>query len=411
MYLRTPNIETINPRSIVTINLALLPEAENDKMHNIIFNNGIEDTVTSDKLIHLYDQFLRESHILEDYRSPLNDRLESLNNNLTRMKANEFSIETSLANMCYYVIVHIAVDKMFGQNDDDTAIQVIKQLIVDNGYKWEYSDEEKSSLYPLIQEIRDDIEHRQHKYQDFILIRSLISAYISFERDASHRLNSKTGISVNDLSPKEATDTFERNYDDINEYQEKLVYRLLKNIPIPDERIHVDLMNNGGILDNRNTDFTGSPLDFKIKHEKMNGKNVALISDFPVGSAHELEVYFSQFSIYDVIPVSLSVEGIKTITSIKEYDELLSNIFELDKTLNYIFKESNVVLYFVDFSELMETLFERFGSRLVADVTKYHLGQRHFDKNSLFIFPFKDTMWHEVDKDQALARRFQTYRH
>lgn len=411
MYLRTPNIETINPRSIVTINLALLPEAENDKMNNIIFNNGVEETVTSDKLIHLYDQFLREEHILEDNETPMKDKLENLNNNLTRMKASEFSIETKLTNMCYFAIVHIAVDKMFGQNDDDTAIQVIKQLIVDNGYKWEYSDEEKSSLYPLIQEIRDDIEHRQHKYQDFILFRSLISAYISFKRDSSHRLNSKTGISVNDLAPKEATDTLERNYDDINEYQEKLVYRLLKNIPIPDERIHVDLMNNGGILDNRKTDFTGSPLDFKIKHEKMNGKNVAIISDFPVGSAHELEVYFSQFSIYDVIPVSLSVEGIKTITSIKEYDELLSNIFELDKTLNYIFKESNVALYFVDFSELMETLFERFGSRLVADVTKYHLGQRHFDKNSLFIFPFKDPMWDEVHKDQALARRFQTYKH
>lgn len=410
MYLRIPNIETINPRRIVEINQALLPEAENEKMHNIIFNNGVEGTVTSDKLIHLYDKFLREEHILEDYRSPLNDRLKSLNNNLTRMKASEFSIETKLTNMCYFVIVIIAVDKMFGQSDDDTAIQVIKHLIVDNGYKWTYSDDEFSSLYPLIQEIRDDIEQRQLKYQDFLLIKELISTYILFEEDASHRLNKKTGISVNDLSPKEATDTFERNYDDINEYQEKLVYRLLKNIPIPDERIHVDLMNNGGILDNRNTDFTGSPLDFKIKNEKMNGKNVAIISDFPVGSAHELEVYFSQFSIYDVIPVSLSVEGIKTITSIKEYDELLSNIFELDKILNYIFKESNVVLYFEDFSELMETLFERFGSRLVADVTKYNLGQRHFDKNGLFIFPFKDTMWHEVDKDQALARRFQTYK-
>lgn len=411
MYVRMPNIETVNPRSNVLKNIALLPEAEKEKMYNIIFNNGLEDTVTSDKLIHLYDQFLREEHILEDNETPMKDKLENLNNNLTRMKASEFSIETKLTNMCYFAIVHIAVDKMFGQNDDDTAIQVIKQLIVDNGYKWEYSDEEKSSLYPLIQEIRDDIEHRQHKYQDFALIRALISTYIPFERDASHRLNSKTGISVNDLAPKEATDTFERNYDDINEYQEKLVYRLLKNISIPDERIHIDLMNNGGILDNRNTDFTGSPLDHNIKHEQMNGKNVAIISDFPVGSAHELEVYFSQFSTYDVIPISLRVKDIKTMTSIKEYDELLSNVFELDKTLNYIFKESNVVLYFVDFSELMETLFERFGSRLVADVTKYHLGQRHFDKNSLFIFPFKDTMWHEVDKDQALARRFQTYRH
>ena len=411
MYVRMPNIETVNPRRIVTINLSLLPEAENDKMHNIIFNNGVENTVTSDKLIHLYDRFLREEHIIEDNRTPLNDRLGSLNNNLNRMKANEFSIETSLTNMCYLIIVHIAVEKMFGQNDDDTAIQVIKHLIVDNGYKWEYSNEEKSSLYPLIQEIRDDIEQRQHKYQDFILFRSLISAYISFERDASHRLNNKTGISVNDLSPKEATDSLERNYDDINEYQEKLVYRLLKNIPISDERIHIDLMNNGGILDNRNTDFTGSPLDFKIKHEQMNGKNVAIISDFPVGSEHELEVYFSQFSIYDVIPISLRVKDIKTMTSIKEYDELLSNIFELEKTLNYIFKESNVVLYFVDFSELMEALFERFGSKLVADVTKYYLGQRYFGKNGLFIFPFKDTMWHEVYKDQALARRFQTYKH
>ena len=411
MYVRMPNIETVNPRSNVLKNIALLPEAEKEKMYNIIFNNGLEDTVTSDKLIHLYDQFLREEHILEDNETPMKDKLENLNNNLTRMKASEFSIETKLTNMCYFAIVHIAVDKMFGQNDDDTAIQVIKHLIVDNGYKWEYSDEEKSSLYPLIQEIRDDIEHRQHKYQDFILFRSLISAYISFKRDSSHRLNSKTRISVNDLAPKEATDTLERNYDDINEYQEKLVYRLLKNIPIPDERIHVDLMNNGGILDNRKTDFTGSPLDFKIKHEKMNGKNVAIISDFPVGSAHELEVYFSQFSIYDVIPISLRVKDIKTMKSIKEYDELLSNVFELDKTLNYIFKESNVVLYFVDFSELMETLFERFGSRLVADVTKSKLGQHRSDESSLFIFPFKDTMWHEVDKDQALARRFQTYKH
>ncbi|HEK6547134.1 TPA: hypothetical protein SPA83_002698 [Staphylococcus aureus] len=411
MYLRMPNIETVNPRRIVTINLALLPEAENDKMHNIIFNNGVEETVTSDKLIHLYDQFLREEHILEDNEAPMKDKLESLNNNLTSMKANIFSTETSLANMCYFVIVHIAVEKMFGQNDDDTAIQVIKHLIVDNGYKWEYSDEEKSSLYTLIQEIRNDIEHRQHKYQDFTLIRSLISAYISFERDASHRLNNKTGISVNDLSPKEATDSLEHNYDDINEYQEKLVYRLLKNISISDERIHIDLMNNGGILDNRNTDFTDSPLDHNIKHEQMNGKNVAIVSDFPVGSAHELEVYFSQFSIYDVIPISLRIKDIKTMTSIKEYDELLSNVFELDKTLNYIFKESNVVLYFVDFSELMETLFERFGSRLVADVTKSKLGQHRSDESSLFIFPFKDTMWHEVDKDQALARRFQTYKH
>lgn len=411
MYLRMPNIESVNPRRIVTINLALLPEAENDKMHNIIFHNGVEDTVTSDKLIHLYDQFLREEHILEYNDTPMKDKLENLNNNLTRMKASEFSIETKLTNMCYFAIVHIAVDKIFGKNDDDTAIQVIKHLIVDNGYKWEYSDEEKPSLYPLIQEIRDDIENRRHKYQDFMLIRELISTYISFEKDASHRLNKKTGISVNDLSPKEATDTFERNYDDINEYQEKLVYRLLKNIPMPDERIHVDLMNNGGILDNRNTDFTGSPLDFKIKHEQMNGKNVAIISDFPVGSAHELEVYFSQFSIYDVIPISLRIKDIKTMTSIKEYDELLSNVFELDKTLNYIFKESNVVLYFVDFSELMETLFERFGSRLVADVTKSKLGQHRSDESSLFIFPFKDTMWHEVDKDQALARRFQTYKH
>lgn len=182
-----PNIETVNPRSIVAINLALLPEAENEKMHNIIFNNGVEETVTSDKMIHLYDQFLREEHILEDYRSSLKDKLERLNNDLTRLKENMLSTEIQLTNMCYAAIVHIVVGKMFGQNDDDTAIQVIKHLIVDNGYKWEYSDEEKSSLYPLIQEIRDDIEHRQFKYQDFMIIKELISTYISFEEDASHR--------------------------------------------------------------------------------------------------------------------------------------------------------------------------------------------------------------------------------
>ena len=192
------------------------------------------------------------------------------------------------------------------------------------------------------------------------------------------------------------TNNFKETYPkNIDENQTKEVQRFLNEMNKSDERLDLQLMYKENILNNK-TIFTDTTLDFMIQNDLIDGRNLAYLRKEPLDIEKELEIYFSQYSIDEVIPINLKIKYIKDIKYIDDFDVFLSNIIKLENVLKSTFSSSKIIIYFDNFGRIVEEMLERLNKQQVIDVTRFYLNLRKTKGYGLLLLPITEKVKEDI---------------
>lgn len=192
------------------------------------------------------------------------------------------------------------------------------------------------------------------------------------------------------------TNNFKETYPkNIDENQTKEVQRFLNEMNKSDERLDLQLMYKENILNNK-TIFTDTTLDFMIQNDLIDGRNLAYLRKESLDIEKELEIYFSQYSIDEVIPINLKIKYIKDIKYIDDFDVFLSKIIKLENVLKSTFSSSKIIIYFDNFGRIVEEMFERLNKQQVIDLTRFFLDSRKYKECGLLLLPITEKVKEDI---------------
>ncbi|WP_162161194.1 hypothetical protein [Pseudoalteromonas undina] len=188
------------------------------------------------------------------------------------------------------------------------------------------------------------------------------------------------------------TNNFKETYPkNIDENQTKEVQRFLNEMNESDERLDLQLMYKENNLNNE-TIFTDTTLDFMIQNDSIDGMNLAYLRKEPLDIEKELEIYFSQYSIDEVIPINLKIKYINDIKYIDDFDVFLSKIIKLENVLKSTFISSKIIIYFDNFGRIVQEMFERLNKQQVIDLTRFFLDSRKYKECGLLLLPITENI-------------------